>query len=159
MGRYADILADIKSRMEAIAGIGKVYDYDRWNADMARFIELFAYTPTGGQKQIRGWEITRTGFTEHKAGAFFRHHKFQIKGYMGLKDESGSEKTFQAIIEAVSEKFRAADTGENDPWEFMDGDAPGNSPVQGGSIEVRMYGNVLCHHTALSLSVTERILT
>lgn len=156
--KYLEILADVKAKMESVSGIGKVHDYERWNADDAAFIELFAYTPTGGAKQIRGWEISRAGFSEHKAGAFFRHHKFRLRGFMGLKDADATDKTFQTLVEDVSEKFRVAEGPQGATWQYRDGDSPENSPIQGGAIEIRMFGNILCHVTELTLSVTERIV-
>lgn len=155
--KYLDIIADIKAKLSAIADIGKVHDYERWSADPAAFIEIFSFT-VNNVKHIRGWEILRTGFTEHKNGAFFRHHRFQLKGYMGVKDASATEKDFQTLIENICEAFRVADGPEGSTWDYRDGDEPNNAPVQAGNIEARQFGNILCHTVTLNLSVTERIV-
>ncbi len=154
---YSSILSDIKTKMEAVTDIGKVYDYYRWNNNPSTFISLFAYTPSGGGKHIRGWEITRVQVPEHKAGAYFRHHKFKIAGYLALKDVDATDKTFQVLIDKICEKFRTADPPSGATWYYMNGDNPGDSPCQVDIIEARMFGDVLCHYAEISLSITERI--
>jgi hypothetical protein len=155
---YLAIIADIKAKLESIQNIGKVHDYYRWNTDASRFLTLFAYTPSGADKQIRGWEFTRTSAPEHKEGAFFRHHRFKLEGYMTLKDDKASDKTFQQLVDNVCEKFRVAASAPTDTWYYLDGDNPNNSPVQVETIEVRTFGGALCHYAEVTLSVTERIV-
>lgn len=155
MSNYLTILTDIKTKMESITDIGKVYDYERYSTDMATFINLFKVV-ISGVEQIRGWEISRFAVTEHKTGAYFRHHKFRISGYMGLKDSTATDKTFQQLVDAVSDKFRNSQGGSS--WDYKDGDNPQNSPVQVPVIDVRTFGSVLCHHSEIILSVTERII-
>lgn len=154
---YIAILADIKTKLTSIQDIGQVHDYFRWAIATDKFLSLFAYTPSYGDKQIRGWEITRVAAPEHKRGAFFRHHRFKISGYMSLKDSDATDKTFQQLVDGVCEVFRVADTGTA-AWQYRDGDAPEDSPAQVNIIEVRMFGAVLCHYTEITLSVTERIV-
>ena len=154
--KYLEIIADIKGKMESVPDIGKVYDYYRWNADFARFVQLFSYTPSTGGLHIRGWEITRKAAPEHKRGAWFRHHKFTLTGYMGLKDDAATDKVFQVLVDDVCELFR--NTAGGATWDYMDGEAPENSPAQTPLITPRMFGSVLCHVAEIDLSVQERII-
>jgi len=154
--KYIDIIADIKTKMEEITGIGIVHDYERYSKDENKFITLFK-TTVDSVDQIRGWEITRTAAPEHKRGAWFRHHRFRINGYMGIQDANTTEKTFQVLIENLSEKFRTAEPPAGATWYYMDGDNPDNSCVQVDVIDARMFGQYLCHHAEISLAVTERI--
>lgn len=156
MSNYLNILAEIKAKLEAIADIGKVQDYYRYNSDDALFIALFTYTPAGGTEQVRGWEITRESATEHKRGAFFRHHRFKLTGYMSLKDADSTDKTFQTMLENICAAFRA--TEGSGAWYYSDGDTPENSAVQVQTVSVRAFANILCHYAEISLSVTERIV-
>ncbi len=153
---YLAILADIKTNLEAITDIGIVHDYYRYVANPTKFVTLFSYTPTGGSKHIRGWEITRIRAPEHKRGAYFRHHIFKLTGYLGLKDTDATDKIFQALIDAVCEKFRTASDGAT--WYYLDGDNSDNSPCQVEIIEPRMFGETLCHYAEIILLVTERIV-
>jgi hypothetical protein len=154
--KYLLILADVKTRLESITDIGIVHDYERFTKNWQEFLALFAYTPTGGSQQIRGWEITRRSVHEHKRGAYFRHHVFVIRGYMSLKDSEETDKTFQILVDTICETFRTL--GEINTWYYRDGDNPENSPCQVDVIEPRTFGAILCHYSEITLSITEHIL-
>ncbi len=151
--RYLSILADVKTNLDSVIDIGKTYDYERWLKDWTKFINLFKSENHG---QIRGWEITRAAAPEHQAGAFFRHHKFVIRGYMAIKDSDATDKTFQELVEEVCAKFRTAADGT--AWFYGDGDQSGDAPAQVETIEARTFGGVLCHYAEIKLTVTERII-
>lgn len=152
MNNYLAIVADIKATLSAIPGVGMVHDYERWSADWDKFLGFFKDS-TG---KILGWEITRRSASEHQAGAYFRHHQFVLKGYMGLADAKGTGKTFQSLCEEVCAAFRNPASGAS--WDYRNGDSPDNSAAQIESINDRMFGNVLCHCAEITLSVTERII-
>ncbi len=158
--KYLEILADIKAKMETVTDVGIVHDYYRWNKDYKTFIGLFAYNPTNQPRQIRGWEITRISVEEHKRGypAFFRHHKFRFSGYMSLQDKSETDKIFQELIDEVCNVFRNVNAPDGSTWYYMDGDAEESSSGQAPIIKPKMFGNVLCHTTEITLIVTERII-
>lgn len=152
---YIAIAADIKAKLLTITDIGQVHDYYRWSKEAGKFLTMFS-TTIGGVPQIRGWEITRVSAPEHKRGAFWRHHQFRIAGYMGLRDATATDKTFQTIIENICETFRVASGGAT--WDYRNGDSPDNSAAQVNMIDVREFGAVLCHYADITLSVTERIV-
>lgn len=153
---YLAIIADIKAKLSALPNIGQVHDYYRWNKESAAFLSLFAYTASGGSQQIRGWEFTRSAAPEHKRGAFFKHHRFKITGFMSLKDSDATDKTFQQLVDNICETFRVTASGA--AWDYRDGDNAENSAAQADVIEVRTFGSVLCHYAEINLSVTERIV-
>jgi hypothetical protein len=154
VSEYLNIVADVKAKMESVAGIGIVHDYERQCADLAKFILLFK-APDG---KINGWEITRRAVPEHQAGAFFRHHQLVLKGYSGLQDATGSSKIFQVRVDDICAKFRTAEPATPGPWQYRNGDEPDKAPCQVEIINDRMFGSVLCHCAEIALSVTERIL-
>ncbi len=156
--KYLEILADIEAKLETVNDVGIVHDYFRWNKSWKEFIELFHFGPTTQSKQIRGWEITRTGVTEHHRGCYFRHHKFRLSGYMSLQDRSATDKIFQALVDEVCNVFRNADGPEGSTWYYMNGDDEASSPPQVPIIKPKMFGNVLCHTTEITLIITERII-
>lgn len=154
--QYLKIVADIKDKLETIPDIGQVHDYYRWTNNVQDFISLFSYTPAGGSKQIRGWEISRYYFRDKKQGAFLRHHKFRLIGYMGLKDSEETDKTFQVLADLVVEKFRdPASQPPSGAWYYLEEADDTDSPILEAKIEPRMFGNVLCHCAEIELSVAE----
>lgn len=152
MDSYLSIVADIKTRLEALDA-GRVHDYERQSADPAKFIGLFRHA-----NRILGWEISRRAVAEHVAGVHFRHHQMVLRGYMGLEDAAATSKQFQVLIERVCAAFRTNTTPPGVPWQYRNGDVPQNAPAQVEVIDDRMFGAVLCHHAQIALSVTERIL-
>jgi hypothetical protein len=152
--KYLDILADVKSNLDAVTDIGQTHDYSRWTADWNAFINLFKAL-IAGKSQIRGWEITRVAAPEKHQGAYLRFHKFEINGYMGLNDADATDKTFQALIDNVCERLRTAKDGS--AWFYGDGGVSDDAPAQALVIDERTFGGVLCHHATISLTVTERI--
>jgi hypothetical protein len=134
----------IYNLLAAVTDIGKVYDYERWAADWATFINLFK-TTISGTPQIRGWEIGRRAVKEDNMPV--RSHIYVIRGYMGINDAAATEKTFNALIEAIAAKFR-----DGQP---LSGAALGHDFIQAELIDARMFGAVLCHYCELSLTVYE----
>ena len=138
--------------ISAVTDIGKVYDYERWTAEWATFINLFK-TTIGGIDQIRGWEIGRKAAPESGAteiatlGTTDKSHIFVIRGYMGVKDEAATEKTFNLLIEAISDIFRTNLT--------INGTALIHDFIQAEIIEFRTFGGVLCHYAELTLTAHE----
>lgn len=138
----------IFTELSSVTNIGKVYDYERWAADWATFINLFK-TNIGGVDQIRGWEIGRKAAqAQYDSNAEeLTTHQFVIRGYMGIKDSDATEKTFNALIEAIRTKFR---------FSFrLNGACEHAGPVSAELIDTRTFGSVLCHYCELSLPVQE----
>lgn len=155
--RYTELAADIKAHLNTVPGSGVVHTYERQSNDIKKFLALFQ-DPSSGK--ILGWEITRRAVTEHQQGAYFRHHKMVLTGYMGLQDAEASSATFQDLVDVICDEFRTADPISGTVmWHYRDGDNPDNSPVQVEQINDRMFGNVLCHCAVIAISITERIVT
>ena len=157
---YSVILEDIRAKMAAITDIGVVHHYQRWSADWKKFLAHFAYTPEGSdQQEIRGWTISRAAAPEHLRGAYFRHHIFRLRGYLGLRDEVATELTFQELIEDICDTFRSAtpaDPAAN--WYYLYGDEPDEDSAQVELIDIRIFGSTLCHYAELVLHCMERIV-
>ena len=142
------IRSEIKNIMEGISGIGKVYDYLRWDeSSWEGFFNLFKT-----DSSCHGWMITRISTTEDRrfeTGHNLRTYTFQIRGFYPLKDAKATEKTFQDLIETVCSTFR---TNYNLNGTCLDSDPPEVSVV-----ENRIYGSILAHYTEILLRVRERI--
>ena len=143
------IREQVKTILSGVSGIGVVHDYERWNSDWTKFLDLFRIEGDDEKKRINGWSITRrktpakTASTTHDS----RTHTFLIKGFYGLKDADASEIVFQQLIEDICAAFRAKyklnDTADN------------TEPVQVDLVENRKYGIVLCHYCELTLIAEE----
>ncbi len=137
------IRAGIKAALAGVTGIGQVHDYERWSVDPAKFLSLFQ---DSASKRIFGWEITRTGVKVEKPTQKFKvTHTFVLKGYYGVQDAAASEKLFNSVIEAIVLKFISNTLAGTQ----------GIVVPQVGTIEFRMFGNVLCHYAEIKLDVAE----
>lgn len=107
MPALAQIRSAIVLKMNGIANIGQVHDYERFAKREADFKALFEWA--GPPKQIRGWIVRRITKTERSEalGRVAVTNEWQIRGYMSFDDASASEKTFDDLVEAIADAFRA----------------------------------------------------
>lgn len=144
------IRAAIVARMNTVADVGSVFDYQRYEPRVDALASMYRVT-IGGQPQIRGWFVTRVS-TEERSPAIGRWqtlHTWRIRGYMSLDDASASEKTFDGLIEALRDAFRADDTL---------GGAVASTVIEGGDAGLQLtehapviFAGVLCHSAELRL--------
>lgn len=148
------IRAQIKSTLEGVSGIGAVYDYERYARSLADYFQLMTKT---GTTVINGWIIHRERTESHPAtlgirGQIERMHTYRIAGLYEMDDASGSEKTFQGILDAIFEAFRSNPTlGET---------ATRHDQVQIDEVTVCLedeYGSDLYHVADCTLTVYERV--
>jgi hypothetical protein len=148
------IRVGIYNILYAIPDIGMVHDYERWAVDWSKFISFFK-TTIGGIPQVRGWEIGRKSAAEEKIILGINNnanqitHNYRITGYMSIQDSAATEKTFTALLEAISAAFRADMT--------LNGACIYHQFIQHEMIDARMFGDVLCHYAEMFLAVVERI--
>lgn len=145
------IRTEIKNILETVTDIGLVHDYERWSVDWNTILSLFKPT---GKDYIRGWMITRAATTEAVltqgiGGSNVREHRFVIKGVMGLKDAQATEKTFHDLVEAVCTALRQNPALNNSAEE--------SDPPQVLTVDIRMFGQVLCHYAEIELKATELV--
>jgi hypothetical protein len=130
----------------AVPDIGKVYDYERWNVDWGKFIALFQ---DPASKRILGWEISRPTFTSQRIDALTCEvgHGYRITGYMGVEDAAGTEKLFEAKIEAICQAFKLDIT--------LGGACLFTGAMAKQTGDTRLFGSVLCHYAELVMTATE----
>lgn len=153
---YSTILSGIKAKVEGASSGAKVYDYERWSANWATMLALFK-TSSG---LIHAWMISRIATTRQyqSIGDAERAYIFRLRGVYGLDDSAGTEKTFQAVINAIADAFEA-DLTLGDTCLTL---APDWGPMaaqvglQVLDVDIRMFGTVLCHHADCRLCATER---
>lgn len=144
-----DIIAEVNTILSAVAGIGKVHDYERWVADEAGFRTLFL----AADGRLHGWTITReqSPARDKNVHAAERTHRIVLRGYMALKDDAASEKTFQDLVEAVFAAFLAN--------RKLNNKAIWSAPVSVRVVQHRRFGGVLCHYAELVLDVIDYPVT
>lgn len=139
----------IKTLMEAVTGIGTVYEYKRYVNDWETYKNLFIKS-----SKVNTWEVQRTtGSSDPYGGGSGREdrmHNFTVRGFYGIDDKLASEKTFQDLTDLVVNAFR------NQPT--LSGTANiVNFPITWTFSEGKL-GDVLCHIVEINLSVSERTL-
>lgn len=132
-------------------GIGVVHDYERWAVNWS---DLLGHYQTYGK--LNGWAISRKATPAEWSAMPMaeRVHTFQITGIYSLQDATASEKTFQDLIEAISDTVNRALVA--DP--SLGGACLTASPLAVKTVEPRLFGEVLCHYCELILTVTEQEL-
>ena len=80
----ATIRASIKTLMDAVTGIGKVNDYDRYSREQSELEAMFKTDPTNKSLPLHGWEITRDGVPSIQRITSSKYkvtHSYSIKGH------------------------------------------------------------------------------
>jgi len=139
--------AAIHARMTALGPIiGRVHDYERWAADPKKFLELFQ---DPSSKKIFGWEISRTGCKVSKIAMqkWRWSHQYIIRGYYGLGDAAGTEKSVNALADLIVLDFTLTK---------LAGTQGEQLPV--AAVETRMFGQYLCHVVEIRLPQVDEII-
>ena len=153
----ASIRARIKERLESVDGIGIVHDYERWAMNWNDILDKFK-TPSN---RYHGWMISRTQRTPKQSSVCGIEvaHTFRIRGIYALDDAAASEKTFQSLIDNISLAFDADETlnGTCLTTHPDFGPLAGTAGLIVDQIDMRMFGNVLCHYAECRLGAVEKV--
>nr|WP_315237715.1 hypothetical protein [uncultured Albidiferax sp.] len=155
MSTLAPVRAAIKAKLTAVPQIGHVHEYERYVREEAKFRSLFEFDLVDGSKQLRGWWLRRTHSQELNIamGRSVDVHTWQIRAYMALSDDAGSELVFDGLIEAFRDAVRAdptfGGTCEPDPGEQGGQAAP--QLVEVVDVGPVKFCGVLCHSAVLQL--------
>ena len=158
----------IAAEVAAVPGAGRLHPYQRWAADIGRYIDLFRWRAPDGKDQIRGWILTRESVREElgsfassapggfvPAGINRRTHTYLLFGVMSLEDDAASEIVFQDLIESICSRFRSREAlrlrGRVASLERI-------APPQVDRIELRAFGSTLCHTAEIRIQAIERIV-
>lgn len=150
----------MKVILEGVSGIGVVHDYERWAVDWAKVLEILK---PADQDKINGWMITRTGLEEklETFGINLAGHNILIRGVYSLDDAAASGKTFDDLIDAIRDAFRAKydlnGSCQSIFLDFASMQAEGKIGIQVKINEVRTFAGVLCHYCELLLGAQERV--
>jgi hypothetical protein len=145
--------AAIVAMMVAVPNIGQVHAQERYLPDEGKFKQVYLFELPDGSKQIRGWWLRRVRTLERtvSTGSVMNEHTWQWRGYMAFKDADATELTFDDLIEAYRDAFRADPTlggvCEQNPLDIGQGE-DGVQVVDAGPVT---FSSVLCHSAVLQL--------
>ncbi len=151
---YATVLKQVKTILEAVAGVKNVHDYRRHS----KFWDEFFKKHVGTEKVVNSWEITRTEMAQdiravQGAGGnepfYFDTHFILITGYFTVNDENATEITFQDLVDAVVAAFRVKPLLNNATIIPKEAQAP--------SIGHTMFGGVLVHTAEITFEAIEEV--
>ena len=140
----------IKTVLESVSGIGKVYKSQR-----SLHSEKVVLSDLVVNSILNVWNISRDTTSEEKVilgmGAALGQsiqYRFEIEGWYALKDLFGTEETFSTLIASISDTFRAKPN--------LDGVCFRHNYIQVQEVSQITLCDVLCHYTKLILDVEER---
>lgn len=151
MATLSTIRAAIKTKLQGVANIGVVHDYERFASRESDFQTLYKDTVSG---RILGWNFYREATLEEELsiGDVRRVHTWRIHGFMGLDDADATGKTFEDLIEAIATAFRADPTLGGVVLANKDlDDEFGQVGIQVDQVDTVMFAGVLCHRARLRL--------
>lgn len=143
----------IKAKIESVANIGLVHDYERYLKESSKLLTLYSTTLQTGTR-IYGWHFRRVRTVEQlvSTGRNYTDHYWRMRGFMGLDDTDATEKKFDVQIELIRDAFRAAPN-----LGFTDVDthfAEANANQGGVNVEESepvLFCGVLCHAARMAL--------
>jgi len=154
----ADVRAALKARMETVADIGVVNDFE---PAVRREADLRTHFKHADLDYLLGWSISRESATEIGEGisdcTHLCQHLFVIRGYYALDGSNGdTANDFDALVEAVRTKLRL------EARDVLQAAAPTAQaqfvgPPEVRIIEPREYGGVLVHYAEITLRITEHV--
>lgn len=147
--------AEVKDVLESVGGIGIVHGYTRFARRWSEVLGAFRSGDIINASMIsRNTSVSRQISTD----LVERAHILAINSVYGLNDDDASETTFQDLIEAQHAAFVAyeptwsqADITSHPIWGPMSG-AVG---LQIDTIDIRLFGEVLCHYAACRICIVE----
>jgi len=140
------IIAQIKTILESVSGVGVVHDYDRYSLSLGAYMELMK--DVDGDGSVNGWTIEpEEGGGEFGTVAQYQlSHRFRIIGVYALNDEEESSKTFRALVRSIMLTFAANPT--------LNGAVILAVP-ESYAIDIMELGQVAFHQATVYLGVTE----
>jgi len=157
MPDYTSITSKIKTLLEGVTGIGKVYDKP---IDLRTYDDLKSYATiydaTLGKNIVNCWIIERASARDIRGGAGIgfaiqeaeREEVYKISGVYAYYDHGDSVVAFQKLLDRILQKFLPEIT-------FDDPDTIA-SPLVARSIGFRTFGEIVCHSVDFELTIRYR---
>lgn len=147
--------AAIVAALRAVPGIGAVHDHEPYANQNTTLRTLYVVQTDDGE-QLRGWYVRRVSFRVLRNGGGLPRvfTTWQIRGFMALAEEAGSELAFDALVDAVRGAFDADPSMGGAVLSTLSAD--GEVGAQLSASGPVMFAGVLCHAADMTLT-TETI--
>lgn len=147
--------AAIVAALRAVPGIGAVHDHEPYANQNTTLRALYVVQTDDGE-QLRGWYVRRVSFRVVRNGGGLPRvfTTWQIRGFMALAEEAGSELAFDALVDAVRGAFDADPSMGGAVLSTLSAD--GEVGAQLSASGPVMFAGVLCHAADMTLT-TETI--
>ena len=146
-----EIRDKIKAMFEAVAGVGKVHAYERYTQKQSDLVEFYKDTASG---RLLGWHISRVATREVyiDIGRWVIDHDWKIRGFMALDDADATQQTFDTLIEAIRDAFRADSSLGDLVFSTVIEEKNNQAGVQVEEVAPVLFAGVLCHSARLALT-------
>ena len=146
MTTSADIRTAIKALLDGVPNVGIVHDYERYTDKMSKLKTFYVW-----KSQLRGWHIRRVRQRRRSkdTGRYVVTTRWQIRGYLALKDATQTEKVMDDLLDVIIAEF---DNNENlgiDNISTIVDDESGIQLEDSGPVR---FADVLCHGVRLALN-------
>jgi len=159
---YSTVRDEIKTQLEGVTGIGKVFNHRRHASDWVAFLLLFKATDglinmcwISRSEDIEQPEVA-PGSTDEadEIIAVSEEENWDIEFFFGFKDDddagSPSEFAFNTLVDAIETKFRFLQN--------LNGVVDKSWPLSRVSSSFGSLGEVLCHRAHWRLRLRHRIV-
>ncbi len=141
----AAILTQVKTILEGFPGSGMSTSTSGGQRTGRGFLTLYQ----DDNDKINGWCVTRSQIARRQVttGEIEVAHILTVRGYYGLKDADASEAVFQGLVDGAIAAFDTYETlnGTCETTHPEWGPMAGMVGLQADIIDLRQFGNVLCH--------------
>lgn len=148
------VRASIKTLVEGVTNVGKVYDLEAFADTWDGFLDRFK-TTISSVDMVRGWTISCEAIERQgqiasgvRNTANVNQYAYRVRGYQSFDYDTSTEKTFLALALAVMD---ALDGG------IVSGAVFNAELAQLPTYEPRVFGGVLCHYAEIQQTVWEQI--
>jgi len=157
MAEWRNIVAKIKTLLEGVSGIGRVYDKPINLRTLKELRDVASvYDSVRGEHIINCWIIERVSARDERGGTrvevpiqqAIREETYRISGVYSYYDNGDSAVKFHDLIDAIMAKFLPEVS-------FGDADKVAG-PLVARNIGYRTFGEIVCHSVDFELQVTYR---
>lgn len=136
----------IAAKLNTVVGIGKVQDYERYTDKMGALRVLYTW-----EKQLRGWHVRRVRQrrTSKSLGRTVVITRWQIRGFLALKDQDQTEKVMDDLVDDIIAAFAADEDLDGVVSDTVVNDEAGIQLEDSGPVR---FADVLCHGVRLALN-------
>ena len=142
------IRTQLKTLIETVTGIGKVYDHEKFSADLKTRDDTFIKSGV-----LNVWDMRIIGIPEYTVtgsnAVEYNKWQFQIRGRYAYNDSEDSDITVANLVKSICELFRGRATIDNTANRWI-------PPIVAEWSNKMQFCGVLCHDIGINIVIEER---